>query len=113
MEYSYLGKSGIQVSKFSFGSWVTFAKQYGVSEAMELIKYAYDKGVNFFDNAESYEGGQSEALMGEALRKLGLRRGSFLVSTKFFWGLHDGPNEVNTLNRKRLMEAIDGSLKRF
>jgi len=69
--------------------------------------------VNFFDNAEVYAKGASETLMGEALHKLGWRRSSYLVSTKFYWGLHDGPNEKNTLNRKYLMQAIDGSLRRL
>ena len=70
-------------------------------------------GVNFFDNAEAYAHGKSEEIMGEAFRRLGWRRGSYLVSTKLFWGLHDGPNERNTLNRKYLLEAIDGSLQRL
>jgi voltage-dependent potassium channel beta subunit len=74
---------------------------------------AYDAGVNFFDNAEVYAKGRSEEIMGEALRKLGWRRTSYVVSTKFYWGLHDGPNEKNTLNRKYLMQAIDGSLARL
>jgi aryl-alcohol dehydrogenase-like predicted oxidoreductase len=74
---------------------------------------AHDAGVNFFDNAEVYARGQSESLMGEALRKLGWRRSSYIVSTKFFWGLNDGPNEKSTLNRKYLMQAIDASLARF
>jgi voltage-dependent potassium channel beta subunit len=74
---------------------------------------AYDAGVNFFDNAEVYAKGQSETIMGEVLRKLKWRRASYIVSTKFYWGLHDGPNEKNTLNRKYLMQAIDGSLARF
>jgi voltage-dependent potassium channel beta subunit len=74
---------------------------------------AYAAGVNFFDNAEVYAGGKSETIMGEVLKKMGWRRGSYLVSTKFFWGLNDGPNERNTLNRKRLLEAINGSLKRM
>jgi voltage-dependent potassium channel beta subunit len=78
-----------------------------------MIKTAYDAGVNFFDNAEAYAGGESEAIMGRVLKTLGLRRASYVVSTKFFWGLHDGPNEKNTLNRKYLMQAIDGSLRRF
>jgi voltage-dependent potassium channel beta subunit len=77
------------------------------------MKAAYDAGVNFFDNAEVYAGGKSEEVMGAAFKKLGWRRGSYLVSTKIFWGLHDGPNERNTLNRKRLLEGIDGSLKRL
>jgi len=74
---------------------------------------AYDAGVNFFDNAEVYASGQSEEIMGAALKKLGWRRSSYLVSTKFFWGIHEGINEKNTLNRKYLLEGIDGSLKRF
>jgi len=74
---------------------------------------AYDAGVNFFDNAEVYAKGQSETIMGAALKTMGWRRASYLVSTKFFWGLHDGPNEKNTLNRKYLMQAIDASLARL
>jgi voltage-dependent potassium channel beta subunit len=74
---------------------------------------AYEAGVNFFDNAESYARGNAETVMGGVLKKLGWRRSSYVVSTKFYWGLHDGPNEKNTLNRKRLMEAIDGSLRRL
>jgi voltage-dependent potassium channel beta subunit len=74
---------------------------------------AHDGGVNFFDNAEVYAKGQSESIMGDALRKLGWRRASYIVSTKFYWGLYDGPNEKNTLNRKYLMQAIDGSLERL
>jgi voltage-dependent potassium channel beta subunit len=74
---------------------------------------AYDAGVNFFDNAEVYASGKSEEVMGAALKQLGWRRGSYLVTTKFFWGLHDGVNERNTLNRKRLIEGINGSLERL
>ena len=77
------------------------------------MRAAYDAGVNFFDNAEVYSNGKSEEVMGAALKKLGFRRGSYSVSTKFSWGLHDGPNEKNTLNRKYLRQAIDGSLKRL
>ena len=113
MKYRHLGKSGIQVSELSFGSWVTFHSQFGMDSAVEMMAAAYDAGVNFFDNAEAYAGGKSEELMGAALKKLGWRRGSYLVSTKLFWGLHDGPNQQNTLNRKYLIEAIDGSLKRL
>ncbi len=113
MSYRRLGRAGIQVSTLSFGSWVTFHTQADVDSAVEMMKAAYDAGVNFFDNAEVYAGGKSEEVMGAALKKLGWRRGSYLVSTKFFWGLHDGPNERNTLNRKRLLEAMDGSLKRL
>jgi len=113
MEYRYLGHSGLKVSELSFGSWVTFGTQLGVDLARECMAAAYGAGVNYFDNAESYAHGQSEIVMGKALKELGWRRGSYLVSTKFFWGLDDGPNEKNTLNRKRLLEAIDGSLTRL
>lgn len=113
MEYRHLGKTGIRVSELSFGSWVTFHTQADVSAAMEMMSAAYNAGVNFFDNAESYAGGQSEAVMGEALKQLGWRRGSYLVSTKIYWGLHKNVNEKNTLNRKRLIEGINGSLERL
>jgi voltage-dependent potassium channel beta subunit len=113
MNYRFLGRSGLQVSELSLGSWVTFHTQVDVDAAMQCMAAAYEAGVNFFDNAESYAGGKSEEVMGAALKKLGWRRSSYIISTKFFFGLHDGINEKNTLNRKRLMEAIDGSLKRF
>jgi len=113
MQYRRLGASGLKVSELSFGSWVTYGNQMGTDLARECMAAARDAGVNFFDNAEVYARGQSEVLMGEALRKLGWRRSSYIVSTKFFWGLNDGPNEKNTLNRKYLMQAIDGSLTRF
>jgi voltage-dependent potassium channel beta subunit len=101
------------VSALSLGSWVTFGNQLDEKKAGNCMAAAYDAGVNFFDNAEVYAHGQSETVMGAALRNLGWRRGSYLVSTKIFWGLEEGPNEKNTLNRKRLFEAIDGSLKRL
>jgi voltage-dependent potassium channel beta subunit len=113
MEYRHLGHSGLKVSTLSLGSWVTFGNQLDEDRACECMAAAHDSGVNFFDNAEVYAHGQSETVMGAVLKKLGWRRGSYLVSTKFFWGLDDGPNEKNTLNRKRLLEAINGSLKRL
>jgi len=113
MEYRRLGRSGIKVSVLSLGSWITFSNQADVDAAAELMSAAYEAGVNFFDNAEVYAGGKSEEVMGAALKKLGWRRGSYLVSTKFFWGLHKNVNEQNTLNRKRAMEAMDAALKRF
>ena len=113
MEYRHLGKAGIQVSELSFGSWVTFHTQADVDAAVEMMAAAYDAGVNFFDNAESYAGGKSEEVMGAALKKLGWRRSSYLVSSKFYWGLNDKVNEKYTLNRKYLIEGINGSLKRF
>ncbi|MBI5822656.1 MAG: aldo/keto reductase [Chloroflexi bacterium] len=113
MKYRYLGKTGIQVSELSFGSWVTFHNQADVSLAQNMMAAAYDAGVNFFDNAEVYAGGKSEQVMGDALKKLKWRRGSYLVSTKFYWGLNNGINEKNTLNRKRLIEGMNGSLERL
>lgn len=113
MQYRRLGRAGIRVSLLSFGSWITFHNQVKVDSAYELMKAAYEAGVNFFDNAEVYAGGRSEEVMGEVLRKLGWRRPSYLVSTKFYWGLEKGVNERNTLNRKRLLEGIDGSLRRL
>jgi voltage-dependent potassium channel beta subunit len=97
----------------SFGSWVTYGNQMDERVARECMAAAYDAGVNFFDNAEVYAKGNAETIMGDALHKLGWRRASYVVSTKFFWGLNDGPNEKNTLNRKYLMQAIDDSLERL
>jgi voltage-dependent potassium channel beta subunit len=113
MEYRRLGSAGLTVSALSLGSWVTYGPQVNVDSAAAIIKAAYDRGVNFFDNAEAYAAGKSEEIMGAALRKLGLRRESYIVSSKYFWGLNEGPNQKNTLNRKYLIQAVEGSLKRF
>jgi voltage-dependent potassium channel beta subunit len=113
MEYRRLGSAGLKVSLLSFGSWVTYGKQMDPDAAAACMKAAWDEGVNFFDNAEAYEGGRSEEIMGIALKKLGWRRASYVVSTKIFFGMHDGVNERMTLNRKKLREGIDGALKRF
>ena len=113
MEYRFLGKTGLQVSALSLGSWVTFHHQVGVEAAVDCMTAAYDAGVNFFDNAEVYAGGKSEEVMGTALKQLGWRRGSYLVSTKIYFGINEGINEQNTLNRKRLIEGINGSLQRL
>src|SRR3954470_5359213 len=113
MNYRRLGRSGLKVSELSFGSWVTYGNQLDAGAARECMAAAWDGGVHFFDNAEVYAGGKSEELMGEALKKLAWPRLKYVVSTKFYWGITDGPNEKNTLNRKYLMNAIDGSLKRL
>jgi voltage-dependent potassium channel beta subunit len=114
MEYRRLGRAGIKVSALSYGSWLTFGSRQAVEQSIECMDAAYQAGVNFFDNAEVYAGGKSEEVMGEALRELGWPRHSYLVSTKFFWGIHgENPNAYFTLNRKYLLEAIDGSLERL
>ena len=113
MIYRRLGRAGVKVSALSFGSWVTFDNQMGLDPVLESMQAARDAGCNFFDNAEVYAGGKAELLMGEAFQELGWPRASYLVSTKFFWGIADDPNLKFTLNRKYLMQAIDGSLERL
>src|SRR4051812_285294 len=113
MPYRRLGRSGLKVSALSFGSWVTFGNQLDTGKARECLAAAYDAGGNFFDNAEVYAGGESERVMGRAIRELKWPRNSYVVSTKFYWGIEKRVNLVNTLNRKYLMQAMDGSLERF
>ncbi len=113
MVYRRVGRSGLQVSVLSFGSWVSFDNQMKDDAAMECMQTAYDAGCNFFDNAEAYAAGESEAIMGRVISELGWRRPTYVLSTKFYWGIERVPNMVNTLNRKYLMHAIDGSLERF
>jgi voltage-dependent potassium channel beta subunit len=113
MEYRRLGRAGIKVSVLSFGSWVTFGPQVDVDAAAEMFQIARDAGVNFFDNAEAYAGGESERIMGKAIDKLGWSRETYVISTKVFWGLTPGVNTRNTLNRKYLTHAIDGCLERL
>jgi voltage-dependent potassium channel beta subunit len=113
MTYRRLGRSGLKVSVLSFGSWVSFGPQLDVGRARECLAAAYEAGVNFFDNAQSYSGGESERIMGEAIAALGWPRGSFVVSSKYYWGLDDAVNARNTLNRKYLLEAVDPSLERL
>lgn len=113
MEYRKFGNSGLKVSQLSFGSWVTFGKQMDVNPVKECLKYAFDHGINFFDNAEVYAMGQSETIMAEAFQQLGLSRNEYVLTTKFFWGIEERINFKNTLNRKYLMQAIDNSLKRL
>ncbi|WDR06718.1 aldo/keto reductase [Devosia rhodophyticola] len=111
MEYRRLGKSGLQVSEVSLGSWVTFGKQVDEKEALSLMTLAYDEGINFFDNAEGYEAGASEALMGQALNKLGWSRDSYAVSSKVFWG-GSKPTQRG-LSRKHVFDACHAALKRL
>jgi voltage-dependent potassium channel beta subunit len=116
MQYRRLGRAGVRVSTLSLGSWVTYHNQVDVKSAVEMLAAAHDAGINFFDNAEAYALGKSEEIMGAALKQLGWPRLNYLVSTKFFWGLDRQGETVNrrdTLNRKYLMQAIDGSLKRM
>lgn len=113
MEYRRLGKSGLQVSTLSLGSWVTFGHQISDDTAEELMTLAYEKGVNFFDNAEVYAHGKSEIVMGKILKKMNWERSSYLVSSKVFWG--DGgklPNQSG-LSRKHVFEACHAALKRL
>lgn len=114
MEYRRLGRSGLQVSALSLGSWVTFGKQVDIDKAIENMKAAYDAGVNFFDNAEGYEGGQSEVVMGEALNRIGWRRDSYVVSSKVYFGAikDPGPNQMG-LSRKHVVEACHQALERL
>jgi voltage-dependent potassium channel beta subunit len=113
MNYRRLGRAGVKVSELSFGSWVTYSNQMDVKAARECMAVARDMGVNFFDNAEVYANGKSEEIMGDVLKQMGWPRLQYLVSTKFYWGIEDGPNSRATLNRKYLMQAIDASLKRL
>lgn len=113
MEYRRLGSSGVKVSALSFGSYVTFDAQLDTNLAAECMGAAWDAGVNFFDNAEAYGGGRAETIMGEVFADSGWARDQYVVSTKFFMGIHDGPNTRNTLNRKYLLSAIEGSLERL
>jgi voltage-dependent potassium channel beta subunit len=113
MPYRRLGRSGLKVSVLSFGSWVSFGSQLDVARARSCLDAAYQAGVNFFDNAEAYASGESEGIMGKAIAELGWPRHSYVISSKYFWGINGGVNSRNTLNRKYLMEAIDPSLERM
>jgi voltage-dependent potassium channel beta subunit len=111
MHYRRLGKTGLQVSEFSFGSWVTFAKQVDVAPAKEIMAAAYDAGVNFFDNAEGYEAGGSELVMGQAIAELGWSRDSYVVSSKVFWG--GAKPTQRGLSAKHVTEACHAALRRL
>jgi voltage-dependent potassium channel beta subunit len=114
MEYRRLGKAGLKVSALSFGSWVTFGNQVDVDKAVACMAAAYDAGCNFFDNAEAYAQGQSETVMGKALKKLGWRRDSYTVSSKVFWGSVPNPTVTQQkLSRKHVFEACHQALERL
>ena len=111
MEYRRLGKSGLQVSALSFGAWVTFHNQLTEEVALECMAYAYDSGVNFFDNAEAYAGGQAETMMGHCLKRLGWSRDSFIISSKVFWG-GEKPTQRG-LSAKHITDACHSALRRL
>lgn len=114
MQYRNLGKSGLKVSALSFGSWVTFHKQVDSKLAERMFGMCLDAGVNFFDNAEGYERGMSEIVMGEALKSLGRSRDSYCVSSKVFFGAHENPLPTQMgLSRKHVTEACNQALKRL
>jgi voltage-dependent potassium channel beta subunit len=113
MPHRRLGRSGLRVSLLSFGSWVSFGNQLDTGRAAECLAAAKDGGMTFFDNAESYAAGESERIMGAAIDRLGWDRRDYVISTKVYWGIRDAPNMRNTLNRKYLLQAIDGSLERL
>jgi len=111
MEYRHLGTSGLKVSVLSYGSWVTFGDQIDTERAANCMQVAYDHGVNFFDNAEAYAGGQSERMMGKIIQEKGWDRTDLVVSTKIFWG-GDGPNDQG-LSRKHVIEGTEAALRRL
>ena len=111
MNYRHLGKSGLKVSELSFGSWVTYHNQLDIGNAKNLMAAAWERGVNFFDNAEGYANGESEKIMGAVLRELALPREQYVLSTKIFWG-GKSPNETG-LSFKHIVEGVDRSLRNF
>ncbi|HMN33323.1 MAG: aldo/keto reductase [Chitinophagaceae bacterium] len=115
MQYRYLGKSGLQLSVLSLGSWISFSKQINEKTAAQLMAYAYDEGVNFFDNAEVYAHGESEKMMGKILKKQKWDRTTYCISSKVFFGWHGKENKPNQmgLSRKHIVEACHEALQRF
>ena len=111
MKYRNLGKSGLKISELSYGSWVTFSFQIDTSKAVEMMKIAYDEGVNFFDNAEAYANGKSEEIMGQALKKLGFQRDTYCLSSKVFWG-GESPTQRG-LSAKHIHDACNAALQRM
>ena len=108
MNYRRLGKTGLKVSELSYGSWVTFSFQLKLDDATNMMKLAYDQGINFFDNAEAYASGRSEMIMGDAIKNLGWSRDSFVISSKVFWG-GDRPTQRG-LSHKHIIDACNTAL---
>ena len=114
MKYRKLGKSGLKISELSFGSWVTFNKQVDSGLAERMFGTCFDAGVNFFDNAEGYEAGESEIVMGKALSALNRPRDSYCVSSKVFFGSNKKPSPTQIgLSKKHVTEACHQALKRL
>lgn len=115
MEFRKMGKTGLKLSVLSYGSWVTFSKQVDDSASDRLMGLAYDNGINFFDNAEAYEGGRSEEMMGRVLKLKNWDRTSYVISSKVFFGLYGKDNKPNQhgLSRKHIMEACHAALRRM
>ncbi|KAG0652586.1 Potassium voltage beta 1 [Hyphodiscus hymeniophilus] len=115
MEYRFLGRSGLQVSAISLGGWLTYGGHVENENTFACMKAAYDVGINFFDCAEGYAGGESERIMGEAIKKYGWKRNDLVVSTKINWGKANGENVVNNcgLSRKHIIEGVNASLERL
>ena len=111
MNYRRLGKTGLKVSELSYGSWVTFSFQLKLQDATSMMQLAYDNGINFFDNAEAYASGRSEMIMGDAIKKLGWSRDSFIISSKVFWG-GELPTQKG-LSHKHVIDACDNALRRL
>jgi voltage-dependent potassium channel beta subunit len=115
MEYRKMGRTGLHLSVLSYGSWVTFSKQVDDTASDRIMGLAYDNGINFFDNAEAYEGGRSEEMMGRVLKQKNWDRTSYCVSSKAFFGLHGKNNKPTQhgLSRKHLTEACNAALRRM
>lgn len=114
MLYNYLGNTGLKVSRIGFGAWATFGYKVDEEKACQILKKAYDSGINFFDNAEIYGKGQAEIIMGKVLKRMGLKRSAFVITTKIFWGNKEVnyPNDFG-LSRKHIIEGLTESLKRL
>ncbi|KAH6683195.1 putative voltage-gated K channel beta subunit [Halenospora varia] len=115
MEYRFLGRSGLQVSAISLGGWLTYGGHVENENTFACMKAAYDVGINFFDCAEGYSGGESERVMGQAIKKFRWKRNDLVISTKIYWGAAFGTNPVNNvgLSRKHIIEGVAGSLERL